>query len=272
MSRGAHWSGGVGHGILRATEAALAQVHHHGTPRQREGDAGEAARPRLRPRPHQRRRHLPLARPQPDQARHARAALHERGAADPGRDGLGRREVAARDPRLAPRVRARRLPAQRRPGELLSRELRHRRGDRDRARRGVGDSADAEPPALLELRPRLQPDPAAPAGSRRLRQLRRAARDARRRHPGGDPHPAAGVPREDAADPGPAEGEGADRARRRHAFAGRGAGRDAPQAGARPHGRRGGRGARRGRPNPSCWTSSGSATTACAGARATSRS
>ena len=43
------------------------------------------------------------------------------------------REVAARDPRLAPRLRARRLPAQRGADRVLPRELRHRRGDRDRA-------------------------------------------------------------------------------------------------------------------------------------------
>ena len=105
----------TGSGILGAEGGARAQVHHHGSPGQREGDAGEDAGEGLRPRPHQRGRHLPLARPEPDEARHQGPALHEGGPARPRRDGLGRRQVAARHPRLAARVRARRLPAQRAP-------------------------------------------------------------------------------------------------------------------------------------------------------------
>ena len=176
-----------------------AQVRHHGAAGQRQGHAGEDAGPRLRPRPHQRRRHLPLARPEPDEARHQGAALHEGGAARPRRDGLRRGQGAARHPRLALRLRARRLPPQRGAGRLLPRELRHRRGDRDRPAGGGGDRAHAEPPAVLGLRPRLQPDPAAAEGGRRLRQLRRPAGDPARRHARGDPRAAAGLPREDAS-------------------------------------------------------------------------
>ena len=188
---------------------------------------------------------------EPHQARDEGAALHEGGPARPGRDGLRRGEVAPRHPRLAHRLRAGRLPAQRRADRVLPRELRHRRGDRDRAARGGRDRAHAEPAAVLELRPRLQPDPAAAQGRGRVRQLRRAPGAAARRHARGDPRAAQGLPREDAADPRPAAREGADRQRRRDADAGRRPGADAPaSSGCRPPStswRRRGRRAERGR-------------------------
>ena len=50
------------------------------------------------------------------------------------------------------------FPRNRRPGRVLPRELRHRRGDPDRRARRGRPRAHPEPPAVLELRPRLQPD------------------------------------------------------------------------------------------------------------------
>ena len=71
---------------LDLTGSRRAQVRDHGRAGQRQGHPGRAAGRRPRPGPHQRRRHLPLERAAPHQARRA-------GAADHGRRRAGRRRA-----------------------------------------------------------------------------------------------------------------------------------------------------------------------------------
>ena len=72
---------------------------------------------------------------------------------------------APRPARLELRLHPGRLPAQPRPGRVLSGELRHRRRDPDRRPRRGGSRTHLESAAVPQLRPRLQPDLSPPGAA-----------------------------------------------------------------------------------------------------------
>ena len=121
---------GAGAGRMRHGGSRGAQVRHHRRAGQRQGHPGHAAGAGLRPRPHQRRRHLPLAR----RSTTRRSARRSGGSWPPASWSpttwsRGDRAQRLADARLELRLHRRRLPAQRPPGRVLPRELRHRRRD-----------------------------------------------------------------------------------------------------------------------------------------------